>query len=135
MQNLPVLIQQGADSQPAWLSGWFSFWINITTPNPQPWAYLIALTELGLAFSLIFGFMRKTGYIVGVITSLVIWAVPEGFGGAYGPTSTDIGTGIIYAFVFLLLMDINAMEGPSKISLDYYIEQRFAFWKMVAEFS
>lgn len=134
-QNLPDLIREGATSQPNWLNSWFNFWVDATTANPIFWSYLIGLTELGLAFSLIFGFMRKFGYLVGILTSLVIWGVPEGFGGPYGPTSTDIGTGIIYAMVFLLFIMINAMEGPSHYSLDYYIEQKFRFWRIVAEFS
>ncbi len=59
--------------------------------------------------------------------------MPEGFGGPYGPSSTDIGTGIIYAFVFLLLMVINATFGPSRWSLDYAIERRWAAWTRIAE--
>ena len=134
-QNLPDLIKQGATSQPSWLSSWFSFWVDVTTVNPQPWAYLIAFTELAIAISLILGFMRKIGYLVGILTSLIIWGVPEGFGGPYGPTSTDIGTGIIYAMVFLLLIVVNDMEGPSHYSLDFYIEQKYKFWRVLAEFS
>lgn len=135
IKSLPDLIKEGAASQPAWLGGWFNLWVNVTSSNPTPWAYLIGLTELGLAISLIFGFMRKIGYSVGILTSLIIWSVPEGFGGPYGPTSTDIGTGIIYAVVFVLFIVINNLEGPSKLSVDYYIEQKYHWWKLLAEFS
>ncbi len=135
VKNLPNLIKEGATSQPSWLSGWFNFWVTITSSNPTPWAYLIGLTELGLAISLKFGFLRKIGYSVGIITSLIIWSVPEGFGGPYGPTSTDIGTGIIYAMVFAFLIIINELQGPSKLSVDYFIEQKYHFWKLLAEFS
>ena len=131
-KNLPSLIRQGSDSQPKWMSGWFSFWVDITKSDPQLWGLLIAIAELSLAFSLIFG---KIGYLFGILTSLVIWAVPEVFGKSYGPTSTDIGTGIIYAIVFLLLIDINAMEGLSILSLNHYIEQKHHWWRMLAEFS
>lgn len=134
-QNLPSLITEGAASQPSWLSGWFNFWVQITTADPAFWAFIIAFTELGLAISLIFGFMRKIGYLAGILTSFVIWGVPEGFGGPYGPTSTDIGTGIIYAMVFVLFIIINAMEGPSHYSIDYYIEQKIKWWRILAEFS
>lgn len=134
-KSLPDLIQEGAASQPSWLNGWFSFWVTTTKMNTAFWAFLIAFTELGLAICLIFGFMRKIGYLVGILTSLVIWSVPEGFGGPYGPTSTDIGTGIIYALVFLFLIIINSLEGPSKYSIDFFIEQRIAWWRKVAEFS
>ena len=79
--------------------------------------------------------MRKIGYAVGIITDLVIWDVPEGFGGPYGPPSTYTGTGIIYALVFFLLIVINNLKGPSRYSVDYYIEQRISWWRKLSEFS
>lgn len=133
--SLPSLIQEGANSQPTWLNGWFSFWESTTKIDTTFWALLIAFTELALAICLIFGFMRKIGYLAGILTSLVIWSVPEGFGGPYGPTSTDIGTGIIYAMVFLFLIIVNSLEGPSRYSVDYYIEKRYIWWRKLAEFS
>ena len=65
-QSLPDLVKEGATSQPSWLSGWFNIWVQQTTANPVFWAYLIAFTEFGLAISLIFGFMRKIGYLTGI---------------------------------------------------------------------
>ena len=134
-QNFSSLIQGAAAGQPAWLIPWFSFWVSTTAPNPVLWSYIIAFSELGIALSLIFGFMRRVGYSGGMVLSLLIWAVPEGFGGSYGPSSTDIGTGVIYAIVFLMLITINALEGPSRYSLDYYIEKKFRWWRKFAEFS
>jgi len=78
--------------------------------------------------------MRKIAYLGGIIFSLFIWAIPEGFGGPYGPGSTDIGTGIIYSFVFLSLVIINTISGPSKYSLDFLLERKYPFWKRLAEF-
>jgi nitrite reductase (NO-forming) len=98
------------------------------------WAYIIAFSETAVAMSLIFGFMRKIGYSGGFLLSFLIWSVPEGFGGPYGPSSTDIGTGIIYAMVFLMLITINTLEGPSRYSIDYYIERKIRWWKKFAEF-
>src|SRR5207245_6909546 len=77
---------------------------------------------------------QEAGIYRRLILSLLIWAIPEGFGGPYGPGSTDIGTGIVYSFVFLSLIIINAMSGTSKYSLDYLIEPRLPSWKRVAEF-
>ncbi len=134
LRSFSSLIASGAAGQPQWLSGWFSFWISVTSSNPAFWAYAIAIIELALAISLIFGIMRKVGYIGGFFYSLLIWSVPEGFGGPYGPSSTDIGTGIIYAIVFLLLIAVNAMGGPSRYSLDYKIEKRVRWWRKLAEF-
>jgi nitrite reductase (NO-forming) len=101
--------------------------------NPAFFTTTIGLFELALAFALLAGFMRKFAYTGGILLSLVIWSVPEGFGGPYGPSSTDIGTGIIYAFVFLLLLVVNATYGPSRLSLDFLIEARWPWWKRLAE--
>ena len=38
-----------------------------------------------------------------VFFSLLVWSVGEAFGGPYAAGSTDIGTAIIYAFVFAAL--------------------------------
>ncbi len=134
-ENFSSLIQQSAQGQPLWLSGWFNFWASTTAANPVLWAYTVAFSELALAFCLIFGFMRKVGYSGGILLSLMIWSIPEGFGGPYGPSSTDIGTGVIYAVVFLMLIVINTIAGTSRYSLDYYLEKRFAWWKNLSEFS
>lgn len=122
------------DGQPAWLQGWFTFWANAVNGNATFWVYLVGSLELALGFALVFGFMRKIAYIGGAILSLFIWAVPEGFGGPYGPASTDIGTGAMYALLFLSLILINATYGPSKWSADHLIERRFPSWAWVAEF-
>ena len=120
--------------QPGWLQPWFNFWYNVTVGNAAPFVYGIGILEISLGVALVLGVVRKLAYMGGLILSLLIWAVPEGFGGPYGPGSTDIGTGIAYSFVFLSLIIINAMSGTSKYSLDYLIERRFPSWKRVAEF-
>ncbi len=132
-QSLPGMISDAAQGQPGWLSPWFSFWSQTVSTNPGFFASTIGLFELALAFALIAGFLRKIAYTGGILLSLVIWSVPEGFGGPYGPGSTDIGTGIIYAFVFLLLLLVNGTFGPSRLSLDRVIEERWPLWKRVAE--
>ncbi|MCI4372193.1 MAG: DoxX family membrane protein [Thermoplasmata archaeon] len=122
------------DGQPAWLQGWFTFWANAVNGNTAFWVYLTGSLELALGLALLFGFMRKIAYVGGALLSLFIWAVPEGFGGPYGPGSTDIGTGAMYSLLFLSLILINATYGPSKWSLDYQIEKRFPRWAAIAEF-
>jgi DoxX. len=131
----PQMIASAEMGQPSWLQPWFNFWLNIVSQNPAIWVYLVGVSEVLLGLALILGLMRKVAYIGGMILSLLIWAVPEGFGGPYGPTSTDIGTGIIYSFVFIFLLLINATYGPSKYSIDYLIEKRFPQWAKVAEAS
>lgn len=121
------------DGQPAWLQGWFTFWANQVNGDPAFWVYTVGTLELLLGLALVFGFLRKLAYVGGAILSLFIWAVPEGFGGPYGPGSTDIGTGAVYALVFLALLLLNATYGPSRWSLDVWIERRLPWWAKLAE--
>jgi len=132
-QSLSGMISDAAQGQPAWLAAWFNFWSQTVSANPAFFATTIGLFELALAFALVTGFLRKIAYTGGILLSLVIWSVPEGFGGPYGPSSTDIGTGIIYAFVFVLLLVVNATFGPSQISLDYILEKKWPPWIRLAE--
>jgi len=128
------LVTTAGQGQPAWLHPWFSFWASQAAAQPAFWVYTTGTLELALAFCLIFGFLRKIAYLGGILMSLLIWAVPEGFGGPYGPGSTDIGTGVVYALMFVALILFNAGYGPSRWSLDYYIELRWPRWGVVAEF-
>lgn len=132
-ESLSQMISDAGQGQPSWLQPWFSFWSSAVSGNPVFFAAMIGVVELALAFALVAGFIRKVAYTCGFFLSLVIWSVPEGFGGPYGPSSTDIGTGIIYAFVFLLLLIVNATFGSSRISLDYLIERSWPGWKRLAE--
>lgn len=132
--SLSGMISDAGQGQPGWLQPWFSFWSQTVSANPAFFTTSIGLLEIVLAFTLIFGFLRKIAYTGGFFLSMVIWSVPEGFGGPYGPSSTDIGTGIIYAFAFLFLMILNATYGPSRWSLDYLIERRWPGWRRIAEF-
>jgi nitrite reductase (NO-forming) len=133
VSSYPSLINGVASGQPSWLSGWFSFWASATSSDPALFVRTQGILELALATTLILGLLRKIAYTGGFFLSLLIWAVPEGFGGPYGPSSTDIGTGVIYALTFLLLIVVNATFGPSKMSLDWYIERKWPPWKRIAE--
>ena len=132
VDSFPDLIK--SEGQPAWLQPWFNFWSSVTSANAAPFVYSIGTLEVALGVTLVLGFMRKIAYLGGMVLSLLIWAIPEGFGGPYGPASTDIGTGVIYSFLFLSLIIINTISGPSKYSLDFLLERKIPFWKRVAEF-
>lgn len=129
-------VQNSQANAPSWLSGWYSFWTSQATNNSTLIVHTVGVLELALGLALLFGFMRKVAYAGGVILSLLIWAVPEGFGGPYptGSGGTDVGTGVVYAIAFLGLMVINATYGPSKWSLDFFIERRFPKWALISEF-
>lgn len=122
-----------ASGQPTWLAGWFSFWASATSSNAALFAYSTGTLEVAIGACLILGLMRKLAYTVSFFLGLLIWSVPEGFGGPYVLGSTDIGTGIIYALVSLLFLVINAILGPSRYSLDLQIEKRLPGWKKIAE--
>ena len=122
------------DGQPFWLQGWFNWWAGTVNPDPAPWVYLTGSIEILIGLALVFGFMRKLAYSGAAVLSLFIWAVPEGFGGPYGGgTNTDIGTGFVYSMLCLSLLIINGAYGPSRLSLDYYIEQYWPKWAIIAE--
>ncbi len=129
----PDMIRSASDGQPAWLAGWFSFWASTTSSNPAFFVYSTGVLEVTIGACLTLGLLRKLTYTASFFVSLVIWSVPEGFGGPYGPGSTDIGTGIVYALASLLFLMVNAVFGPSRSSLDSQIEKRRPGWKKIAE--
>lgn len=122
-----------ATGQPAWLSGWFSFWASATSSNATFFVTSTGVLEVAIGACIILGLMRKLAYAVSFLLGLLIWSVPEGFGGPYAAGTTDVGTGIVYALVSLLLLVVNAAFGPSPYSLDLQIEKRFPSWKKIAE--
>jgi len=129
-------VQNSQSSAPSWLSGWYSFWVTQATNHGTTIVYTVGTLEVLLGLALVLGFMRKVAYLGGVFLSLLIWAIPEGFGGPYGAGTgaTDVGTGIIYAIAFFGLIVINSTYGPSRWSVDSLIERRFHRWATVAEF-
>ena len=133
-QSFLSAVRSGAGSQPHWMMPWFNFWLGVVGQHTIVWLYAIGIGELMLGIALVFGIARKLAYSAGFVLSLFIWAVPEGLGGPYGPGSTDIGTGVIYAFVFLLFMIINSEFGTSRYSVDRILEDRIRWWKKIAEF-
>lgn len=126
-------LREGAGGQPGWLKPWFDFWIRIQQPHAGLFAYLVAVIETLIALALIFGFARKLAYISAAGFSLLIWATAEGFGGPYARGSSDVGTALIYAVVFISLLAINAQLGPSRLSVDAWIERRISWWHRIAE--
>jgi hypothetical protein len=78
--------------------------------------------------------MRKTVYLSGIMLSLMIWAVVEGFGGPYGPGSTNVGAAIMYAFIFVAIIIVERSSNYSKYSIDVLIERKLNGWKHLAEF-
>ncbi|MDA8069464.1 MAG: DoxX family membrane protein [Actinomycetota bacterium] len=127
------LLMGESAGQPEWLHWWFRFWIDLQHPDVTLWAYLAAVIETGIAVALILGFARKLTYIGAIVFSLIIWSTAEGFGGPYTGHSTDVGTAIIYALVFLALLAFDYECGPSRLTVDRWLERRFSWWLRLAE--
>lgn len=125
-------IQSASQGQPSWLSPWFNFWMTSLGHSPHVFATLTAITETCIALALIFGFARRTTYLLAALFSLLIWSIPEGFGGPYSSSSTDIGTAVTYAVVFFALYGLDRMAIPPRWSVDTFITKRLPWWAIVA---
>jgi nitrite reductase (NO-forming) len=106
---------------------------QLVAPNPGFFAYSTAVIETLVAAAVIFGFARMFTYVSAALFSVLIWATAEGFGGPYTSSSTDIGTAVIYAVVFMGLLALDYETGPSRFCLDSLIEQRVSWWHRIAE--
>jgi len=131
-QYMDLLMSEGQGNA-TWMNWWFDFWKDLEHPYPGFFAYLAAVTETLIGIALILGFARKLTYIIGALFAFLIWATAEGFGGPYSAMSTDVGAAIIYCVVFLGLLALNYEAGPTRYSVDYYIEQRVSWWYRIAE--
>jgi thiosulfate dehydrogenase (quinone) large subunit len=122
-----------AQGQPAFLHGWFQFWINLQSGAPTLFATLTGVTETFLALVLLLGVARRLGYTVGAAYMLMVWAVGEGFGGPYVAGSTDVGTGIVYVLLFVTLLVFAPPARRERFSLDKFLERRIGWWRHIAE--
>jgi thiosulfate dehydrogenase (quinone) large subunit len=127
--NFVSYLQETYDGQPAIIQAWLNFWINLVSINPHLFARIVALGETGIAIGLILGLFSNLAYTGGILLSLVIWAVPEGFGGPYTPGATDIGAGIIYVFGFLGLFLLSAGQ---YYGLDRILRDKLGKWRFLS---
>jgi thiosulfate dehydrogenase (quinone) large subunit len=127
-------VAAAAQGQPSWLRPWFRFWRHIVSVDPHLLAYLTAATETAIAAGLILGIGRRSVYLGGIVWSIAIWTIPEGFGGSFLSGATDIGTAIMYALVFAVLYTLEGLPTLTGVwSLDHRIERRYPQWRIVAE--
>jgi uncharacterized membrane protein YphA (DoxX/SURF4 family) len=105
----------------------------MVAPNSGFFAYSTAVIETLIAVAVIVGFARKFTYISAALFSVLIWATVEGFGGPYSSSSTEIGTAVIYAVVFMGLLALDYETSPSRFSVDSLIERRVSRWHRIAE--
>ncbi len=126
-------LKMTAQGQPSFLHGWFHFWITVQSSAPTLFAVLVGVLESALCLVLLFGVARRVGYAVGAVYSVFLWAVGEGFGGPYVAGSTDIGTGIIYAMLFLALLVFAPPARRERLSLDRVLDRRRSWWRFLSE--
>ena len=106
--NFTSYLTKALDGQPPAIAIWINFWIHVVSVNPHLFAFLVAMGETSIALGLLFGALSNLTCLVGILLSLSIWSTAQGFGGTYGPGSTDIGVWIIYLLVFIGLFLGNA---------------------------
>jgi uncharacterized membrane protein YphA (DoxX/SURF4 family) len=127
--NFLSYLKETYDGQPAAIQAWLDFWIKLTSINPHAFARVIALGESAIAVGLILGLFSNLDYAAGILLTLVIWTVPEGFGGPYTAGATDLGAGIIYVFGFLGLMLLSAGQ---YFGLDHILWAKLGSWKFLS---
>lgn len=133
--NYVGYLHNAAQGQPAWSAWWFEMWIALVTPHAAVFIWLTRAAETALALALLFGFARKTTYILGALFSLLIWSTAGGFGGPYAVGAANTGASIAYVLIFAALIGINYRGGPSPYSIDHVIERRWPRWARIAEWS
>ena len=127
-------VASGADGQPSWLRPWFRFWRHLVKFDPHLLAYATAAIETVIAVRVILGLARRAVYIGGIIWSVAIWTIPEGFGGSFLSGATDIGTAVMYALVFAALYSLETLPTATGAwSLDRVIERALPAWRVIAE--
>lgn len=131
--NYAGYLRNAADGQPAWSAWWFELWIAIVEPHADTFLWLTRIATTLLALALLFGFARRTVYVIGALYSLLIWSTAGGFGGPYTVGASNTGVGIIYVLIFAVLIAINHRGGTSPYSVDYFIEMKWPGWSWIAE--
>lgn len=131
--NYAGYLRNAAEGQPAWSAWWFNAWIALVEPHATLFLWLTRLATTALALALLFGFARRTVYVIGALYSLLIWSTAGGFGGPYAIGASNTGVGITYVLIFAVLIAINHRAGTSPYSVDYFIEQKWPGWSWIAE--
>ena len=118
------------DGQAPAVQAWLSFWTNMFSMNPHFFACLEASMETAIAVLLIFGILTNLTCVVGILLSLGIWSVGEGFGGPYKlGNTTDVGTALPYALFFGVLL---ASAAGHYYSVDQWLTPRLGRFEFLA---
>ncbi len=115
------------------LHSWYQFWAHLIVPHAAFFGIATALGETALAAALVLGFARRPVYLIGALFSFLIWAVPEGFGRFWQAGQTDLGTSIMYVFIFAALYVVDSAAGAGGWSIDQTIGRLIPGWSKIAQ--
>jgi len=133
ISSFSSMIAGAANGQPGPVQAWIKFWVTIVSINPSLMAYGSAVVETLIAAFLVLGIFSNLTYIVGIVYTLGIWSVAEGFGGPYTPgQSTDVGTALPYAILFGVLLCISAGR---YFAVDQWLTPKLGRWGLLASAS
>ena len=127
--QVAYLLVVGAGQDQPTISWWFSYWAGVIGGDPGLWWYGTGILTAALATCLILGVARRLAYVVGFLFGLMLWAVPNGFGGPYAAPNTDVGAGLLYAVLFLMLLQMDSVSGPARWTGDAALERRWPGWR------
>jgi nitrite reductase (NO-forming) len=118
---------------PGWLLPWFGTWVSLITPYPELFVGLARFFTTLIAIFLLIGFARKTTYIFGILFTLPLWTLMEGYENTNALGAINLGAAITYILVFLSLILIERLDGTTPYSVDYYIGHSWSGWRHVSE--
>ena len=126
-------LKAAAVGQPSWLHGWFHFWIRLQSSAPTFFATLPGVTETALALVLVFGIARRAGYSLGIIYSLLVWAVGEV---SAVPTSQALltwGQALSTPCYFSPCSPSPPRHAEKRMSADHLFISRWPWWRVLGE--
>ena len=122
MNGLTGYLTSALTGQPPFVQDWINAWIGIVSPHQHFFAILVALVETLIAIGLLAGFFTRATIVLGSVFALLLWSLPEGFGGPYMAGATDVGASIIYIFVFAALWIGGSWQ---EYSIDGFFKQKY----------
>jgi hypothetical protein len=129
--QVAYLLVVGAGQDQASLAWWYSYWAGVIAQDPGFWWYGTGVLTASLATCLILGVARRIAYVVGFAFGLGLWAIPNGFGGPFVAPNTDVGGGLLYALLFLILLQADSVSGPARLVGDGFLEHRWPRWRLI----
>jgi len=126
-------ITRPAKTAPAALHSWYQFWAHLIAPHAALFGIATAAAETAVAAALLLGVARRPLYLFGGLFALMIWAVPESFGRFWVSGQTDLGTSIMYVFIFAALYVVDSAGGAGGWSVDRALETLIPGWRRIAQ--